>query len=102
MLAGLLEPLRRLVVTEQLRGRIQYFKRDPGFQVVLGLRERFQLIIGRLHGGIAIDLTFLAIRLRPNLLKEAGPMKVEVGREVLMIESIDEEWSLINASPLPI
>lgn len=90
VLTGLLKQVRHVIVTEPMRGRLQYFKRDPGFQVILGLRERFQLLIGRHHRLIVVHLAFLALRIRPNLRKEAGPVEIEVGREVLLIEDIDQ------------
>ena len=79
-----------MVVAELMRGRIQYFKGDPRFQLVFALRERFELVVGRHHRFIAVDLAFFAVRIRPDLRKEAGPMKVEIGIQVLLIEGIDE------------
>lgn len=79
-----------MIVTEPMRGRLQYFKRDPRFQVILGLRERFQLLIGRHHRPIVVHLAFLPLRIRPNLRKEAGAMKIDIGIEMLLIEDIDE------------
>ena len=99
LLTGLLKKVRRLIVTEPMRGRLQYFKRDPGFQVLLGLRERFQLLIGRHHRLIVVHLTCLALRIGPSFWKEAGPVEGEVGRELL--PSIPAELQQIaNDQPL--
>ena len=77
-------------VTDLIGDGLEYFKRDAGFQVGLGLRERLELLRGRHHGGIAVDLAFFTLLIRPNLRKEAGAMKVQIGIEVLLIEDIDE------------
>ncbi len=91
LLSGLLSKVRGLIVTEPMRDRLQYFKRDPGFQVVLGLRDGFQLLLGRHHRLIAVHRACLALGICLDLRKEAGPVEVEVGREVLLIEGI-HEW----------
>ena len=90
LLTGLLKKVRRLIVTELMRGRLQYFKRDPGFQVLLGFRECFQFLIRRHHRLIAVHFAFLALRICPGFLKEAGPVEVQIGREVRLIEGIDK------------
>ena len=76
--------------TEPMRDGIQYFKCDPGFQVGLGLRERFQLVIRRHHHGIAIDLPLLPLRISSGFGKEAGPMEVQVRRKMLVVEGIHQ------------
>ena len=87
---GLLEPVRGLVVAELVRDHIQYFKRGLRFQVVFGLRKGFELLIGRHHGDIPVELAFLALRIDSGLRKEARPMKVDIGIEVLLVQGIDE------------
>jgi hypothetical protein len=89
-LTGLLETVRRVIVTELMRGRLQYFKRAPGFQVVLGFRERFQLLLGCHHRLIAGHFAFLAIRIGPDRRQEAGPVEVQIGCEMSLIEGIHE------------
>ena len=79
-----------MVITDLMRGGIEYFKGDSGFQLGLCLRERFKLVIGGHHGFIAIDLALLAFLICPDLWKEAGPMKIEIGIEVLLIKGIDQ------------
>lgn len=37
LLAGLLQKVRRLLIADLMRHRLEYFKRDLRFQVVLGL-----------------------------------------------------------------
>jgi|GEM_PF-6156577 len=58
---GLLEKICGLIVTELLRGRIQYFKRGPSFQVTFSLGKGFELLIGRHHGGLPVELACLAL-----------------------------------------
>ncbi len=89
-LTSLLEPVRRLGIAELMRDHIQYFKGDRRFQVVLGSWERFELVVGRHHPFIPVDLADLAIGLRPNLWKETGPMKVEIRIQVFLIKGIDK------------
>lgn len=79
-----------MIVTELMRGRIQYFKRTPGFQVVLGVRERFQLLIGCPHRFVAVHFAFFALPICPDLRKEAGPVEVQRGCEMFLIEGIHE------------
>jgi hypothetical protein len=93
-----------VIVTEPMRGRLQYFKPDPVFQVVLGLRERIQLLIGRHHRLIVGHRVFFVLRIRPNLRKEAGPVEVQIGCEMFLIESLHErgpinirEWAMAKA-----
>ena len=88
-----------MVVTELLREPIEYFNCDPGFQVLLGLRERFQLLSGRHHRLRAVHLACLALRIRPNLRKEAGAMKIDRGIEVRLIEGIDEQRPTLGMWP---
>ncbi|MFQ5330456.1 MAG: hypothetical protein ACE5D4_10805 [Thermodesulfobacteriota bacterium] len=76
MLAGLLQPVRRLVITELMRGGIKYFKGEAGFQPCGGLRERFEFVRGGHHRLIAIDLALFALRICPDFWEEAGPVIV--------------------------
>ncbi len=67
MLAGFLKPVRRLVITNLMCRGIEYFKGKAEFQPRGGLRERFELVIGRHHHLIAIDLTLFALPIYPDL-----------------------------------
>jgi len=79
-----------LVIAELVRGRIEYGKGDPGVQLVFCPRERFELVVGRHHRFIAIDLVYFALLIRPALRKEARPVEVQIGIEMRLIEGIDE------------
>jgi len=73
-----------------MRGRIEYFKGEARFQPCGGLRERSEFVIGGHHRLIAIDLALFALRIGADLWEETGPMRVEIGVEVLVIERIDQ------------
>ena len=96
LLTGLLETVRRVIVTELMRGRLQYFKRAPGFQVVLGLRECVQFLIGGHHRLIVGQRAFFALQIGPDRRKEAGAVEVQIGGEMFLIESIHERGPILG------
>ena len=87
---GLLEKICGLMVTEVSCGRIQSFKRGPSVPVTFSRWKGFELLIGRQHGGRPGELACLALRIYPGLREKAGPMKIDRGTEVLLMEGIAE------------
>src|SRR4030067_3232460 len=87
-LAGLLEPVRRLVVADPVSGGVECFKTDAGVQMLFGIGERFELVIGRHHGLVAIDLALFALAVRAGLGEETGAVEVEVGIAILLVEVV--------------
>jgi hypothetical protein len=85
-----------VIVTEPMRGRLQYFKRDPRFQVILGLRERVQFLIGGHHRLIVGHRAFFTLRIGPDRRKEAGAVEVQIGCEMFLIESIHERGPILG------
>ena len=78
MLTGFLKPVRRLVIAELIGPGLQYFKCALGVQVCLSPWEGFELVVGRHHPFIPINLAYGAFLIRPNLWEEARSMKFEM------------------------
>ncbi len=63
----------------------------PGFNCAVDRGSDFSLSYGVIHHRfIAIDLAFVALLIRPDLRKEARPVKVQIGIEMRLTKGIDE------------
>ena len=89
-LAGLLESIRRLVVTYLMSDLVEYFKTDTGFQIVFGLGQRFEFVIGGHHCLVAIDFALFSPVIDTGFREEAGTVEVDIGVQVPLIEVVDE------------
>ena len=77
--ASLLELVRRLVVADFKSERVEYFKATPGFQIVFGVGQGFELVVGRHHVFIEVDLALFTLAVGADFGEKAGPVEVDIG-----------------------
>ena len=65
-------------------------KVTPGFNDASPCGSDLSFSLGGHHCFVEVELAFISLRIRPDLRKKAGLMVVEVGREMFLIEGIDE------------
>ena len=66
-------------------------KGDTGLEIVIGLVQGFEFVIGRHEVFIGVGFALFAFRIDDGVREETRPMVVEIRIEVLLVEAIDKQ-----------
>ena len=78
-----------LIIADRRGHVIELLKRPSWFEVLLGLRQGCEFIIGGQHGFVGITLSRLAFGVNHDDREKTGPVKVDVGIEVVAMEGVE-------------